>query len=84
MNEERTMILKMLKDGKITIEEAEALMEVIEESERTEAEKGAGESESGTGSANSARNADSARNANSTRGAKGPRPESGGSGQEEW
>lgn len=35
MNEERTMILKMLKDGKITLEEAEALIEVIEESDRS-------------------------------------------------
>ncbi len=34
MNEERTMILKMLKDGKITLEEADALMEVIDELER--------------------------------------------------
>ncbi|HUX14022.1 MAG TPA: DUF4097 family beta strand repeat-containing protein [Spirochaetia bacterium] len=34
MNEERTMILKMLKDGKITLEEADALMEVIDDLER--------------------------------------------------
>lgn len=37
MNQERTMILKMLKDGKISLEEAEALMEVLETSEQTKA-----------------------------------------------
>jgi len=45
MNEERTMILKMLKEGKISMEEAEALLEVLQESEKEEeAEK---EQESG-------------------------------------
>jgi DUF4097 and DUF4098 domain-containing protein YvlB len=33
MNQEREMILKMLKDGKVTVEEAEALLQVLEESE---------------------------------------------------
>ncbi len=33
MDEERSMILKMLQDGKISVEEAEALMEVLEEQE---------------------------------------------------
>lgn len=36
MNEERTMILKMLKEGKISMEEAEALLEVLEESDKQE------------------------------------------------
>jgi DUF4097 and DUF4098 domain-containing protein YvlB len=58
MNEERTMILKMLKDGKITLEEAEALIDVIEESERSggasreeeaEGRNGVAGSESGSG-----------------------------------
>lgn len=37
MNQEREMILKMLKDGKVTVEEAEALLQVLEESEPEEA-----------------------------------------------
>ena len=36
MNQDREMILKMLKDGKVTVEEAEALLQVLEESEQEE------------------------------------------------
>ena len=40
MSEERNMVLKMLKDGKITVEEAEALLEALEESSLDESSGG--------------------------------------------
>lgn len=36
MNKDREMILKMLKDGKVTVEEAEALLQVLEEAAEEE------------------------------------------------
>ncbi|MDR5694228.1 MAG: hypothetical protein QN198_10285 [Armatimonadota bacterium] len=36
MREDRLMILKMLKEGKITVEEAAALLQALEESAREE------------------------------------------------
>ena len=41
MNEERSTILRMLHEGKINLEEAEALLDALEESDRGEASEGA-------------------------------------------
>lgn len=79
MNDERAMILKMLQEGKITVEEADALLDVLNESDEKAASGFAASDASAEAGADSSGSDDSSDHASDDGSAHGDRTSDGGS-----